>query len=701
MKYIVSLLVLMSSVMAQDHLLISEIQTNPKDHSFIEIYNPTGQTVSLDNYYLADYNTYYRLVANSYTSDSRDFIVRFPAGANITDGQVLVVAVKGGTFETQYGFAPDFEIIAGSTASDMEILAFGAQGEISRTSEMLILFEWDGVSDLVRDVDYFIWGTGTSTFTDKSGVSIDGPDSDTNMSSFLNDTPVDSQNAPTAPAFGKSLERAGITESAETAAGGNGISGHDETSEDITTSFIINDTPTPGQFSPLGPPPLISNLQFDPALPTASDRVTVSAEVTDNGTLQRVQLFVSLNNTSFDSSDMQPVSGNVYEAIIDSQSAGTNVRFFVLAEDDAAQITRSDTLSYAVSSGQPGEPHLLITELSVTPNDGEFVEIYNNTGQTIDLSDYYLTDATFSGGGEFYYNIVLGTNAAGGSNSFDFHVRFPAGASIAPGEFQTVAMHGSGFVTTFGVQPNYELTDSDPGIADMREALPGLIGGQYSLSNSGEVIILYEWDGQSDLVQDVEYIVWGDKAEAVDKSGVSIDGPDADSTPSVYLNDTPVANQIALPENPHTVGESVQRVILLEASETAIGGNGLTGHNETSEDLVSAFVVGTPNPGSGPAPVEAPQITNVTRTPLTPATSDEVTVSADVTDNGTVVLVQLFVSLDSAPFDSSAMVLQNGNTYQAVIDSQQAGTLVQYYVKAEDDSGLTSSSSVFQYTVLS
>jgi len=222
MKYIVSLLVLMSSLMAQDHLLISEIQTNPKDHSFIEIYNPTGQTVSLDNYYLADYNTYYRMVANSYTSDSRDFMVRFPAGSSIAGGQVLVVAVKGGTFETQYGFAPDYEIIAESGATDMEILAFGAQGEISRTSEMLILFEWDGASDLVRDVDYFIWGTSTSTFTDKSGVSIDGPDADTNMSLYLNDTPVDSQNAPTAPAFGKSLERAGTTESAETADGGNG-----------------------------------------------------------------------------------------------------------------------------------------------------------------------------------------------------------------------------------------------------------------------------------------------------------------------------------------------------------------------------------------------------------------------------------------------------------------------------------------------
>ncbi len=62
----------------QSHLLITEIQATPKDSSFIEIYNPTDAAIDLSNVYLADYNTYYDMVNASYTTNSQDFLVRFP-----------------------------------------------------------------------------------------------------------------------------------------------------------------------------------------------------------------------------------------------------------------------------------------------------------------------------------------------------------------------------------------------------------------------------------------------------------------------------------------------------------------------------------------------------------------------------------------------------------------------------------------------
>jgi hypothetical protein len=170
----------------------------------------------------------------------------------------------------------------------------------------------------------------------------------------------------------------------------------------------------------------------------------------------------------------------------------------------------------------------LITEFAVQPTAAEFIEIYNNTDSTIDLSDYYLTDATYAAGNVFYYNIVTGSNAGGGSNN-DFNARFPAGSSIAPGEFQTIAITGTLFFSTYAQKADYELISSDPSVADMREALPGSIASNSSLTNSGEVIILYYWNGLDDLVKDVDYVIWGDKDEAVDKTGISIDGPDADT----------------------------------------------------------------------------------------------------------------------------------------------------------------------------
>ncbi len=346
-----------------------------------------------------------------------------------------------------------------------------------------------------------------------------------------------------------------------------------------------------------------------------------------------------------------------------------------------------------------GQNHLLITEIVVTPTAGEFIEILNNTNQTIDLSDYYLTDATFAAGGAYYYNIVTGSNAGGGASS-DFHARFPVTSSIAPGEFQIIAIKGADFFNTYGQKPTYELVATDATVTDMREAFTGSIDGNSTLSNAGEVVILYHWNGQSDLVQDIDYVVWGDKAEAVDKTGVSVDGPDAENTPSTYLDDTPIAQQISVSAaDPHAFGESIQRTNLVEANEIGSGGNGLTGHNETSENLPASFPAGLPNPGTGPVSNTGPVIANIVQDPPIPGSADVVHISADVSDEGQIVSVQLFSSIDAATYDSTTMNPVGGNTYTASIDSQKTGILVEWFIKAQDDSGLTTLSPTFGYTV--
>lgn len=245
---------------------------------------------------------------------------------------------------------------------------------------------------------------------------------------------------------------------------------------------------------------------------------------------------------------------------------------------------------------------LLLNEVVVTPNEAEFVEIFNNSGDVLDLSDVYLTDATFSNGGTFYYQVV---NGAGGGGGFgDFHARFPAGASIAPGEYQTLAIAGSSaFEIAYGFSPTYELFEDGTadGIADMREAFPGSINNQGDLSdgvNNGEVLALYYWDGQSDLVADIDYALWGDRVEAVDKTGVTIDGPDADGTASAYLNDTSVANQAVIDQSQHAVNNSWQRVVADEGSETPAGGNGIDGADETSEPFRLTWGEGIATPGA-------------------------------------------------------------------------------------------------------
>ena len=215
-----------------------------------------------------------------------------------------------------------------------------------------------------------------------------------------------------------------------------------------------------------------------------------------------------------------------------------------------------------------------------------------------------MTDATFAFGGNYYYNIVTGS-AAGGGSFGDFHARFPAGASIGAGEYQTIAMDGTGFHSAYGFPATYELFDTN-GAADMREALAGSINGQGGLSDGGEFVVLYEWDDESDLVRDVDYAVWGDKDEAVDKTGVSIDGPDPDGDASTYLADTAISAQAAIASGAHSSGNSFQRLDLVEGvegTESGTGGNGILDDDETSENLDETWLTAVVSPGS---PYEPP-----------------------------------------------------------------------------------------------
>ncbi|NIR92660.1 MAG: lamin tail domain-containing protein, partial [Gammaproteobacteria bacterium] len=228
------------------------------------------------------------------------------------------------------------------------------------------------------------------------------------------------------------------------------------------------------------------------------------------------------------------------------------------------------------------------SEIVVTPTEGEFIEIYNPNQNPVDLSNYYISDATFASGGQFYYNIVLDTLYGGGGFG-DFHARFPDGAMIQPGEYQSISLNADAdFFAEYGVMPTYEMDQAEHAsgvpdtIPDMREAVLYSIFGPDSLhdpglTNGDEVVVLYNWNGMSDLVGDVDYLLYNSGSpapndEAVDKTGVVIDGPDPDTTGTAYLPDTPTANQMSAPN--HGGGFSVHRIDFTEGAQTTSGGNG-------------------------------------------------------------------------------------------------------------------------------
>lgn len=303
------------------------------------------------------------------------------------------------------------------------------------------------------------------------------------------------------------------------------------------------------------------------------------------------------------------------------------------------------------SAAHAGLEDLLITEVVVTPTAGEFIEIHNKGATAVDLTDVYLTDATFANGSVYYYNLVTGSlSDAGGGGFADFFARFPNGAMIAAGEYQTVALSGSDdFFSTYGTNPTYELYEDGAGadaIPDMLEAIAGSINNQGGFSNGDEFATLIHWDGSTDLVQDLDYVVWGDKGEAVDKTGVAIDGPDADTTTTNYLNDTAINSQAVLNTNTHGFGNSWQRIDLNEGTETQTGGNGFAGSDETSENLDVTFGEDTPTPNAA--------------TNLTPPIDQFVINEIDAVSAGND-FIELFGSPNTST-DGYTVVLYDGDT---------------------------------------
>jgi hypothetical protein len=229
------------------HLLITEIgwrglnsATLADSTEFIEIYNPTNSAVSLGTLYVSDVNTYSTLPVNGtvdLAANSTDFAMRFPEGAMIAPGVVKVIAVDGGRFKRATGVDADFMLFnAGGATTALPMVDAGTNkgatyptfGSFTNGGEFVWLFSWDGVSDLVCDVDLVYWGPGTGANLPSRKFATtcqDGPDTGSATSCYLLDAgnPLGSMGkALSTPASGAGTRQRVGPESEAVTSGGNG-----------------------------------------------------------------------------------------------------------------------------------------------------------------------------------------------------------------------------------------------------------------------------------------------------------------------------------------------------------------------------------------------------------------------------------------------------------------------------------------------
>jgi len=244
------------------------------------------------------------------------------------------------------------------------------------------------------------------------------------------------------------------------------------------------------------------------------------------------------------------------------------VRSFVLAIVVAAAAVAIP------STGRCAASRLLLSQVAAAPTAGEYISIYNPNDLTIDLSDYYLSD---SGN---YFKVVLATAPDAG----DFIARFPGGASIAPRATIVIAIDSAAnFTASYGSVPEYQLSGSI-GAPAMLAPFIGAISDGPSLTNAGEMAILFYWDGISNLVTDVDYVAYGTPTAAnvmTNKAGITIN----DST---YQADTADAPTLHAPLSAGAVLATCRRDFA-ETGQTASGGNGVGGADESSEPSATTW----------------------------------------------------------------------------------------------------------------
>lgn len=263
-------------------------------------------------------------------------------------------------------------------------------------------------------------------------------------------------------------------------------------------------------------------------------------------------------------------------------------------------------LLVAVGFASPARAHLLVTEVGYDTVDetaptAEFVEILNPDPASVSLANLWLV-----GDEDAYPYLVNGSVSPISLNNFIY--RFPA-ITMAPGEIVVVCQDSDAFLAEHfpingladflalpGHQTLIEVTQD--GTAD---GVPNMIdwgsnpAGTLSMANNGECVGLVSWDGTSDLVKDHDWVCWLTTTFIPNKDvdyPLGIDGPDPNLETTFFADDR--GTGLPAPDSPQ--GFSIHRTSIVEKNELATGGNGVSGHDETSEDW-SVWQIAAYDPG--------------------------------------------------------------------------------------------------------
>lgn len=569
-----------------DHLVISEVAVKGAPYvngytspEFVEIYNPTASPIGdLQNYYITDWSNYHLLPQHRRdgtlpNEGSADYVSQFPSHVGtdpvppIPPGGVITVTANArqfllayfndnttsptdfvyllGRYTGQPGNPKLFETydsmpeVPNMVSNNADQTSDGLNMGHSDAGENVFLIYYDGVSDNVKDVDAVMYRkVGTSLGTDngfipKSGILVDGPDADSIPTAYLTDAgnennlSLEYASTSTGP---YQVVRVSKFQPGEALTGGNGITGHDVSTEEASISFIGTDTtftatagiPDP-RLAAVDQIPVIYGARSEPEIPMSNASFDLVAEIEDDASVASAMVHVS-DGVSTVSYSMTLVGGTTWKATIPANIYPDRsvLHWYVTAIDNTLNSASQQNYAPYQTVGTPAGPNytrvdnspadgkLLINEIMFDPagsdnsTNPEFIELYNKSGSALDLSGY-----------KYVY---------GASDTYVF----PSGTTIQPNGYLLLLYNQSLFQSKFPAVPtNIQIQMVDP---------PHTTS---SIANSGTgTINLQAWD--STVIDNVSYRVtppWpgntvSGSGYAAQSTGYSIEliNPDADNS---------------------------------------------------------------------------------------------------------------------------------------------------------------------------
>ncbi len=411
-----------------------------------------------------------------------------------------------------------------------------------------------------------------------------------------------------------------------------------------TSSSILNYTVTNSNTSPI-----ITNVQHTPVAPSPDDDVTVSATITDNGTITQAKVLWGYSAGNLANEIVMSHSGSLYSGTIDAQTAGTVVYYKVQATDNEGVTSNSSTYSYTVTANNTAP---VITSVQHSPSSPS-------------PDDDVTVSATITDNGTITQAKVLWGYSAGNLAN---EIVMSHSGSLYSG---TIDAQTAGTVVYYKVQA----TDNE-GVT----------------SNSSTFNYTVVTNNTSPLISNVQHTPTSpDEGEIVTVSAtITDDGTISSATIKWGYTSDNLANSVAMTHSGNTYsgqipGQDADITIYYKVSATDNEG-------ATSNSAINQYnVAGNTNP--------TPVISNITQYPTSPTNYDYVTISAQITDNGSIEVAEIQYGLAQGQLTQTVDMNSNGNVFSGQIPPHNPDLTIYYRIKAYDDEGAFSYSSVYSYYV--